>query len=139
MVSFDYGTTSKVTMNIINSEFKNIRSKQDGGAIYFYDNRQSGDASALTIEGSTFEGCTATKSGGAVAVKSNTNRLDFKLTSTKFTKNKANVDGGALWLQSKVEASLFGALNVFEGNKAELAKQRANSIAFIFQSKLGVY
>lgn len=27
----------------------------------------------------------------------------------------------------------------YEGNKAELAKQRANSIAFIFQSKLGVY
>lgn len=27
----------------------------------------------------------------------------------------------------------------FKGNKAELAKQRATSIAFIFQSKLGVY
>lgn len=27
----------------------------------------------------------------------------------------------------------------YSGNKAELAKQRANSIAFIFQSKLGVY
>lgn len=27
----------------------------------------------------------------------------------------------------------------FEGEKAELAKQRANSIAFIFKSKLGVY
>ena len=70
-----------------------------------------------------FEECSADLYGGAVTASSPTNTLKVKITSSTFKNNKAGRQGGALRFDKKVEATLFGALNVFEGNKAEQEKE----------------
>ena len=94
-----------------------------GGAIALWSNGDKNDpadsAAALTINGTTFDGNTADRKGGAIAfLQKHTNegkRAQATITDATFTGNKAGLTGGALQLEYS-NTTLSGS--TFTGNSA---------------------
>ena len=94
-----------------------------GGAIALWSNGDKNDpadsAAVLTINGTTFDGNTADRKGGAIAfLQKHTNegkRAQATITNATFTGNKAGLTGGALQLEYS-NTTLSGS--TFTGNSA---------------------
>lgn len=110
----------------IGCEFTNNYSRGSGGAVMsgvgnfinckFLNNSASGSGGAVNISNSTFTNClfinnSTKKFGGAIALVGGSYSSNFVINCT-FYKNKADIEGGALYGNGKVLNSIF------YGNKA---------------------